>query len=481
VHFGTSGGAFSVIGPVAEVTPLTLDFGSVPVADTSRQFYVTENTGDADLIIEAVTISGPDAASFSLVPGSTPISPGEATSPEAMTLIGPGLAVAQDVDFVPTSVGPKTAVLTVETNVGTETVDLVGVGEAAPPTAIAELATEVGARSATLNGTVQPGGGETTVVFEVGPVEGDLETVLASQSPVSGAGPVSVSTSIEGLTPNTEHVFRVLAANSAGADTSLERRFTTLLAPPTVTTDSATAVTANGATLNGRVNPEGISTTVAFEYGLTTDYGNLATADESPLLGTIEQTVQAAIDGLEPGTTYHYRVVAENDGGRATGDDRTFTTPSPELAVTPPELAFGEVAIASLPTRPDPQAVTIENTGDAPLLIGTLSIEGSDAFTVAGDTGREPCARRGADRRGRVCTVPCRRANGHAPHPEQRRTRFGRAPRDRDCSPRGHDGLRHRPLRIGGRVERHGQSRSDRDHGDLRVRSHPRVREHRYG
>jgi len=42
-----------------------------------------------------------------------------------------------------------------------------------------------------------------------------------------------------------------------------------------VTPLSATGVTATNATLNGTVNPNGVATTAYFEYGLTTDYGDL--------------------------------------------------------------------------------------------------------------------------------------------------------------------------------------------------------------
>jgi hypothetical protein len=43
---------------------------------------------------------------------------------------------------------------------------------------------------------------------------------------------------------------------------------------PTATTGSAGEVTAAGATLNGTVNDNGSTTTVSFDYGLTTDYGS---------------------------------------------------------------------------------------------------------------------------------------------------------------------------------------------------------------
>jgi len=58
------------------------------------------------------------------------------------------------------------------------------------------------------------------------------------------------------------------------------------IAPPSVTTDPASAVTAEGATLNGTVSPGGAEATVTFEYGLTSDYGTTVPATESPLPAT---------------------------------------------------------------------------------------------------------------------------------------------------------------------------------------------------
>ena len=95
--------------------------------------------------------------------------------------------------------------------------------------------------------------------------------------------------------------------------------------PPTVTTGSATSVSSTSATLNGTVNPNGASTTVSFDYGLTTGYGNSATASQSPLTGTSTQNVSALISGLNPGSTYHFRVKATNTGGTTYGSDRTFS------------------------------------------------------------------------------------------------------------------------------------------------------------
>ena len=97
---------------------------------------------------------------------------------------------------------------------------------------------------------------------------------------------------------------------------------------PTVTTDSASGVTATGATLNGTVNANNHDTTVTFEYGLTTAYGTSVSASQNPVTGTTATAVSRAITGLTPGTVYHYRAIAVNSAGSASGSDRTFTTAS---------------------------------------------------------------------------------------------------------------------------------------------------------
>jgi hypothetical protein len=95
---------------------------------------------------------------------------------------------------------------------------------------------------------------------------------------------------------------------------------------PTATTNAASSLATTGATLNGTVNPQSGSTTVTFQYGLTTGYGTTVTATQSPVTGNSGTAVSKAITGLVTGTLYHYRVVATNAGGTTNGSDQTFTT-----------------------------------------------------------------------------------------------------------------------------------------------------------
>jgi hypothetical protein len=95
---------------------------------------------------------------------------------------------------------------------------------------------------------------------------------------------------------------------------------------PTVTTEGATSITATGATLSGAAGPNGLNTSYRFEYGTTTAYGSSTQWTEVGWAGGAVAH-SASITGLQPGTTYHYRIVAKNVAGTSAGVDQVFTAP----------------------------------------------------------------------------------------------------------------------------------------------------------
>lgn len=101
------------------------------------------------------------------------------------------------------------------------------------------------------------------------------------------------------------------------------------LGPPTATAQAATNVTDTGATLSSTVNASSSSTTVSFEYGLTTAYGSTVAATPAMLSGSAPTAVRAELEKLSSGTSYHFRVAASNDYGTAYGVDQVFTTHDP--------------------------------------------------------------------------------------------------------------------------------------------------------
>ena len=129
---------------------------------------------------------------------------------------------------------------------------------------------------------------------------------------------------------------------------------------PRPATDAAANVTETGATLRGSVNPLGFATTYYFDWGTGADYGNRipATAQDAGS-GSEPQVVTQELNGLTPGTTVHYRLVATNTFGSVAAGDQAFTTLLPPAAPTgvqpvaaplpgaPSQSSFGGVTLTT--------------------------------------------------------------------------------------------------------------------------------------
>lgn len=93
---------------------------------------------------------------------------------------------------------------------------------------------------------------------------------------------------------------------------------------PTVTTDPATEVGQELATLNGILaNDGGEACQVRFQYGLTNAYGTNTEWQSGKVTGN---KFEQEIGGLTPNTPYHFRAQALNSAGTGNGADKTFTT-----------------------------------------------------------------------------------------------------------------------------------------------------------
>jgi len=115
------------------------------------------------------------------------------------------------------------------------------------------------------------------------------------------------------------------------------------LAAPSATTSAATDVTSTTATLNGRVAPDQSGTAAHFEYGTSAEYGSQTPSQD--VNGNANKDVSAAVTGLAPSTTYHFRVVASSGGGVTPGADMTFTTPAQGAAANALTIAASPLTI----------------------------------------------------------------------------------------------------------------------------------------
>jgi len=105
-----------------------------------------------------------------------------------------------------------------------------------------------------------------------------------------------------------------------------------ILELPTVTTLSATNIASMSATLNGTVNPNGSADSAYFAWGTDTTLSTFRTTGSQAIgSGESDVAVTAGISGLNPNTTYYYRVVGQNSAGLRLGSVLNFKT----LPLTP--------------------------------------------------------------------------------------------------------------------------------------------------
>jgi hypothetical protein len=144
--------------------------------------------------------------------------------------------------------------------------------------------------------------------------------------------PVAPPVEVAGLEPSTLYTFCLVNRNLAGeATVGSAKMFTTLAAPPAVEGETSSGVGSTAATLEAQVNPNNQVTSCEVQYGTTTAYGTKTACEPASLNGFGDQRAALALTGLTPGSTYHFRIVAENAGKEKTeGTDQTVTTvPTP--------------------------------------------------------------------------------------------------------------------------------------------------------
>jgi DNA-binding beta-propeller fold protein YncE len=199
-----------------------------------------------------------------------------------------------------------------------------------PPTIVAENFDSATQHTAHMEIAVSPHGLDTHYEIEYGTstTYGSTTTSadLGSEGEVLYAYPELTSLAIA-----TTYHFRLVATNAEGTAYGADETFTTDPAA-SVVDESALDVGSSSLTITARVSDYETPASYRIEYGTTSSYGTTTpptalASEEYPI------PVSLALSGLEPATTYHFRVIAEDEAGTAAGQDVTFTTQA--LAAAP--------------------------------------------------------------------------------------------------------------------------------------------------
>jgi hypothetical protein len=155
---------------------------------------------------------------------------------------------------------------------------------------------------------------------------------------------------------------------------------------PSVLSASAVAVNHTTAILKATIGTGDDETTYRFEYGPSTSYGTSIPVPDADIGTGLEGpvTVGQNLSGLQPGTTYHYRVAARNALGETVGPDQTFTTLPPAPPVVSTGQAVGVAQNSATLTG------TIETEGQETVYEFDMGVDTSYGTRIFGDAGVEP-------------------------------------------------------------------------------------------
>jgi phosphodiesterase/alkaline phosphatase D-like protein len=216
----------------------------------------------------------------------------------------------------------------------------------------------VKAFSAVMFAELNPENANTKYYFEYWPTSNPADKMRTATGESGVYGLIGVTSEAVSLQPGTIYSYRLVATNEAGTTLGQGGHFTTAPAPRVeAETSAAIAVTSTEAMISGSVNPDGQPATYAFELGVyegaSTQYDVVSTGSTGE--GTVAERESLTLTGLQPGTTYAYRISISSGYGNAVGAPATFTTAGlPEVLMSPTPLAMLPVPSIVFPTKPTP-------------------------------------------------------------------------------------------------------------------------------
>jgi hypothetical protein len=174
-------------------------------------------------------------------------------------------------------------------------------------------------------------------------------------------GRIGATLEASGLQPATTYRFRLCAIDEAGnavdehgGNQIAQGAFTTASVPVPQAVTGGAALGATSATISGTVNPAGQPATYTFELGVyngtDTRYGTVFS--ESVGASTVPVGETVGLTGLQPGTTYAYRIGIKSGYGESTGAPMTFTTAGlPSVLIVPVPLTMLPIPPISFPVQ----------------------------------------------------------------------------------------------------------------------------------
>jgi hypothetical protein len=213
-------------------------------------------------------------------------------------------------------------------------------------------ATGVTTKRATLTGTINPHGQDTTYRFNYGPTSAygaSTQEVDAG----SGDGERQVSLPVSGLSPDTTYHVQVVATSDNGVVRyGADGLFKTAPAP-TAEAISPIGVSTGAATLAGELDTHGRPGSYRFEVS-SLDSSYSSSTVERPVAGNAGvERVTVPVEGLPAGETFVVRLRVTSNDSTQFSDQVTFATASMPTVFPPPPTGDGQSSYGCTAPRLD--------------------------------------------------------------------------------------------------------------------------------
>jgi HYDIN/CFA65/VesB-like, Ig-like domain/Abnormal spindle-like microcephaly-assoc'd, ASPM-SPD-2-Hydin/Cep192 domain 4 len=357
--------------PVLTISPASLNFNNVTVGQTSAQTVTLTNSGNADLVLNIATVSGPGFGTSGL------------SLPKTLTA---AQSLSFSVQFTPTSTSAASGSIVFTDNApgSPQTLSLVGSAVAANGT----LSANPG--SYNFNSVAVGSSNKQTITL----TNSGAATVTVNQVSTSGAGFSATGIAAgQTIAAGSQASFTATFAPATAGSSSGAITISTNASNPTL----AIALSGTGTQGSLTANPSSIN----FENVLTGSSGSVSVTLSNS--GTAPVSVSAAsasgasfsITGFSPGTlnpgaTSSFTVTfAPTAAGNASGSvavtsnapgspmnislTGSGTATQSQMTISPSSVAFNSVSVGSNATH----TVTLTNTGNAALNITAATITGT--------------------------------------------------------------------------------------------------------
>jgi hypothetical protein len=372
-------------GPVDGLSPTNLSFGSQPVGTTSAAQTVTlTNSGNAPLSITSLAITGNNASDF-------------AQTNNCGSSVGAGANCKVRVTFTPSASGSRTASIIFADNASgsPQTVSLSGTGTA-PAASLSATSVSFGNQSVGTTSAVQAvtltnaGNAPLSVTsFAVtGANAGDFEQTNSCGNSMGAGANCTIVVMFTPSASGSRTASLTVTDNAAGSPQMVSLSGIGIVAgiglspaglafgnQPVGTTSAVQTVTLTS-TGNATLTISSIALTGTNE----SDFAQTNTCPSSVAAGA-NCTISVNFTPSASGARTAALSIADNASGSPHQVSLSGTGTAAVATLSPASLAFGN---QSLDTTSAPQVLTLTNTGNATLVVTSLTMTGANAGDFAG-------------------------------------------------------------------------------------------------